>query len=300
VTRSSPRFDVLTDVRTKVGEGPVWNSVTGELWWVDVHPGLLHRLNVSTGEVQSRDVAPRFAFVVPTEEGMVGGFQGGLWHQDADGDEAPRVLSFGGDQPETRPNDGACDPFGRLWFGTVDRKGERGRCHLYSVDASGTVTPQLAEVSISNGLGWSPSGTTFYYIDSVHSRIDAFDFDPESGTLGERRILAATPEGLPDGLTVDADGNVWVAMYGAGTVLQFSPQGSLLQEVEVPTLYPTSCAFGGPDLDALYVTTSNAAILRRGEAVSVYDGALLVADVGFQGLNPPRCKIPGSAFEPLG
>jgi sugar lactone lactonase YvrE len=210
------------------------------------------------------------------------------------------VLPVADDQPWTRPNDGACDPLGRLWFGTVDRKGERGRCHLYSVDESGTVTPHVAGVSISNGLGWSPSGTSFYYIDSVHHRVDEFAFDPESGILGERRILATTPEGLPDGLTVDAGGNVWVAMYGAGSVVQFSPQGSLLRVVRVPSLYPTSCTFAGPDLDALYVTTSNAELLHRGEVVSVYDGALLVADVGFQGLNPPVCTIPRSAFEPPG
>lgn len=288
-------FQPVGAVRTAVGESPVWLPETQELWWVDVHPGTLHRLRTETGEITSREIAHRFAFVVRADF-VLGGYVDGLVAVDVDGSEDARVLRVDSGRAFTRPNDGACDPRGRLWFGTVDRKGERGRCHLYSLDEEGRLRTELEDVSISNGLGWSPDGRTMYYIDSATASVDAIDFDPETARLGARRTLATIPRGLPDGLTVDAEGCLWVAVYGGGCLLRIDPLGTVVQEVNLPTSNPTSCTFGGPELDQLFVTTSNAALLHQGASVSTYDGALLVAHTNTRGLEATPSRVPREVF----
>lgn len=158
----------------------------------------------------------------------------------------------------TRMNDAACDPQGRFWAGTLADDHHEGGGALYRLDGSGHVEVVLRDLTISNGLGWSPDGRTMYLIDSGPREVHAFAFDGADGTISDGRVLVTVPEevGSPDGMTVDASGDLWVAIYGGGRVHRYAPGGELREVLEVPAEQSTCCAFGGPDLRRLYVTTA--------------------------------------------
>jgi sugar lactone lactonase YvrE len=163
------------------------------------------------------------------------------------------------DTPNTlaQLNDGKCDPLGRFWVGSISNPAEARAGALWRVDPDLHVTKVLTGVGISNGMGWSPAGDSFYYIDSQDQAIDAFPFDTGTGELGLRKRLVDVPfgHGLPDGMAVDAAGGIWVAMFFAGRVHRYTPEGKLDNVVEVPVRCPSSVAFGGPNLATLYITT---------------------------------------------
>ena len=178
---------------------------------------------------------------------------------------------------DVRMNDGACDAVGRFWAGTMAYDERPGAGALYRLELDGRCTTMLTGLTISNGIGWSPDGTTMYLADSGTARVDAFDFDPTSGDLGRRRTIITIDEPgvAPDGLTVDEDGGIWVALWDGGAVRRYAPDGTLLTEVELPVDRPTSCAFGGPDRSTLYVTTARhgldeGALTRQPEAGHVF------------------------------
>ena len=155
-------------------------------------------------------------------------------------------------------NDGACDPQGRFWAGTLAEDFSPGGGALYRLDPDGRTVLVLSDLTISNGLGWSPDGTTMYLADSGPGLVHTFQFDGATGTISDARVLITVAEevGSPDGLTVDSDGDIWVAIYGGGQVHRYSPSGELREALRVPAVQCTSCAFAGPDLRRLYVTTA--------------------------------------------
>jgi sugar lactone lactonase YvrE len=157
----------------------------------------------------------------------------------------------------TRMNDGACDPQGRFWAGTMADDHRAGGGALYRLDWAGRIELMLTGLTISNGLDWSPDGRTMYLVDSGPRVVQAFAFDGDRGSISERRVLVTLAEeaGAPDGMTVDASGDLWVAIYGGGRVHRYSPDGVLREVVSVPAAQSTSCAFAGPGLNRLYVTT---------------------------------------------
>lgn len=254
-------WDVAVPAGAELGERPVWDAAAGSLIWVNILAGHLHRYRPGAG-----DEVVHIAGVAVGAAGLRAG--GGYVLAAADGfrlvgaDGTPdgdpvRPPGMAGD---IRFNDGACDPAGRFWGGTVARDRRPGAGALYRLDADGGIATMLEDVTESNGLGWSPDGGTFYYIDSgePRPRIRAFPCDLAAGTLGPRRDLVQPPaeHGTPDGLTVDADGCLWVAFWGGHAVRRYSPGGELLAELPVPVSQPSCPAFGGPDLEDLYVTTA--------------------------------------------
>jgi sugar lactone lactonase YvrE len=267
-------WEVAAPARAELGERPFWDPAAGALMWVDILAGHLHRYRPGEGDevfhtagVAVGAAAPRAAQGA-TDEGMgrrAGA--GGYVLAAADGFR----LVDGAGQPDGGPwrppmpadvrfNDGACDPAGRFWAGTVaaDRRPAGGA--LYRLDPGGEITVVLDGVTESNGLGWSPDGGTFYYIDSgePRPRIRAFPCGLAAGTLGTPRDLVqpAPEHGIPDGLVVDADGCLWVAFWGGHAVRRYSPGGELLAELPVPVSQPSCPGFGGPGLDDLYLTTA--------------------------------------------
>ncbi|WP_433257091.1 SMP-30/gluconolactonase/LRE family protein [Streptosporangium sp. CA-135522] len=160
------------------------------------------------------------------------------------------------ERPGNRMNDGACDRAGRFFAGTKAEDDAPGAGALYRLDSDRHCERVLDGVTISNGIAWSPDERLLYYVDTPTGRVDVFDYDPGDGRLGERRVFAEIPRGLPDGITVDARGHVWVALWGGGALVRLRPDGRLDLTVEIPVANVTSCAFGGPDLDVLYVTTA--------------------------------------------
>ncbi|MER5863098.1 SMP-30/gluconolactonase/LRE family protein [Kitasatospora sp. NPDC002040] len=230
----------IDDRVSELGEGPVWDVRSATLRWVDIPGGRVHCSDGSTEELP-----PPVTAVLPTATGWA------TVRQDrvVQGDRAVAVPLGAAD----RCNDAKTDPAGRIWVGTMSRGELTRRASLFRLDADG-VTEVVSGASISNGLGWSPDGRRMYWADTPTGRIDVFDFDPADGSVRDRRPFAATE--LPDGLTVDAEGGVWVARWGSGLLHRYAPDGTLDTVLPVGVPHPTSCAFGGPDLRTLYVTTA--------------------------------------------
>jgi sugar lactone lactonase YvrE len=184
-----------------------------------------------------------------------------------------------------RFNDGACDPQGRFWAGTMSLDGRTGSASLYRLDTDLRVTRVLDGVSVSNGIGWSPDGATMYYVDTATDRIDAFDFDGVVGTPGRRRTFVELPgPGSPDGLCVDADGAVWVALWGGWSVERYLPDGTRDAVVELPVAQVSSCAFGGPELEQLFITTAWDGLSAADREAQPLAGALFRVEPGVRGL----------------
>jgi sugar lactone lactonase YvrE len=254
--------ELVVDARADLGEGPVWDERRGVLLWVDIHAGRVHTFDPGSGADETIEVGqPVGAVAVRESGGLVLAVRDGFALLDRD-EAAPRVIAaLEQDEPRTRMNDGKCDAAGRFWAGTMDEEERSPLGSLYRLDPDGTASRMLGDLVISNGLGWSPDRSTMYHVDSPTRRVDAFDFDLASGAIANRRTVVALEPGAgdPDGLTVDAEGFLWVALWGGSAVRRYSPSGRLDAVVDIPASQVTSCTFGGPDLDELYVTTA-----RRG------------------------------------
>jgi sugar lactone lactonase YvrE len=254
----STEVELVQDARATLGEGPVWDGRTQELVWVDILAGAVHRLDPSTGRDRVLTVGqPVGTVAVRLSGGYVAALRDGIAVLGDDGGLA-FISDVEAELPTHRFNDGKCDRTGRLWAGTMRFDQAPGSATLYRVDPDHTVTPVVTGLGLSNGLGWSLDGSLMYFIDSLAGGVDVFDFDDGAGiTGGPRRLVTFVPEeGLPDGMTVDADGFLWVALYGGGQVRRYSPEGELDLVVRLPVGRPTSCAFGGAELDELYITTA--------------------------------------------
>lgn len=271
MTGQALTWEVAVAAAAELGERPVWNPNTNCLIWVDINAGELHQLDlrqvsatvgsagtgdkvIATPGVPVGAAAPRAGggYVLATADGfrLIG----------ADGAAQSVPLRPQGMPANVRFNDGLCDPAGRFWAGTAATDGQAGTGSLYRLEGDGSVSEVLGGVTESNGLSWSPDATVFYYTDSgeAQSRVRAFSFDLQSGKLGDERDLIrfAPGDGIADGLVVDADGCLWIAMWGGACVRRYSADGELLALYPVPVSQPTCPGFGGPDLDELYVTTA--------------------------------------------
>lgn len=246
---SDLRAEQLTDAVAFHGEGPVWDARLGRLLWVDLLAGDL-LLTDPGGGTERRHVDSVAACVVPRAGGgHVVATGRGFTLLDADG--AAEALPDVWDDPAVRMNDGACDPQGRFFCGSMAYGALPGRGALYRLDPDRSVHRVLSGVTISNGLGWSPSGETAYYVDTPTQRVDVCSPD-----LSTRAPFVSVDRGSPDGLTVDAEGGVWVALWGGHAVHRYAPDGTLEAVVELPVGQVSSCAFGGDGLRTLFITTS--------------------------------------------
>jgi sugar lactone lactonase YvrE len=250
-----------TTEQTVLGEGVRWDARRGELLRVDILTGRVYRDRVN----DDGSLVPVRAYTLPGTVGALAPIQGddgwllaagrSFVHMREDG--STRTLAEVA-RPRTRMNDGACDPQGRFWAGTLADDHHAGGGALYRLDRHGHAEFMLGDLTISNGLGWSPDGDTMYLVDSGPRVVHAFAFDDGHGTISNGRVLVTVAEevGAPDGMTVDADGDLWVAIYGGGQVHRYSPDGALLEVVAVPAEQTTCCGFGGPGLNRLYITTA--------------------------------------------
>ena len=274
------RAEQLTDSVAFHGEGPVWSARWGGLRWVDMLAGDVLSL-AADGTVTRRHVGTVAAALRPRRDGgAVIGVERGFALEGADGSlkTLPEVWSDVG----IRMNDGGCDPDGRFYCGSMAYDQRPGAANLYRLDPDGSVHTVLTGATISNGLEWSPDGTRAYYNDTDTGQVDVFDYARDTGLTGRRTFVTiAEHDGAPDGLTVDAQGGIWVALYGGGAVRRYAPGGTLELVVELPVKNVTACTFGGPRLDELFITTSREG-LKPGEVPQA--GALFRAPVGVRGL----------------
>ena len=281
--------EVVHAAEAGLGEGCIWSPIEDLLVWVDIIGQAVHRFDHATGQPVSVWSYTKPVGNVALRAG--GGLALGLGNTVTLTDRVgaiESVIELPGEPESNRANDGAVDPAGRLFQGTMsDTEPGSPVAGLHRVDADGTVRRVLSDVMISNGIGWSPDQATMYYIDTLTFRVDQFDYDPDTGEIEGRRpfVTFDGSTGGPDGMTVDADGCLWVAMFGGFSVQRFSPSGEKLETVATPGAPQTTCCcFGDPDLDTLYITTaakSLAGVETEGELNS---GALFAADVDAVGL----------------
>ena len=287
----------------QLGEGPLWDAETGRLLWTDIERRAIHWFRPADGadgrwavehRVSSFGLRPGGGLVVADERGFARLDLPAPGREDEVAPEAPiashRIAEVDADAPTVRMNDGAVDPSGRFWAGTMDERGRAEGGTLYRLDPDGTVTAMLSDITISNGIDWSPDGRTMYLADTPTGRVDAFDFDPTRGTISARRPFAVIdPEdGSPDGLTVDAEGGVWVALWGGSELRRYGPDGREDQRHTFPVSQVTKPAFGGGDLDELYVTSARDGLSPDDLAREPLAGALFRLRPGVGGRAPNR------------
>jgi sugar lactone lactonase YvrE len=273
-----------------LGEGPLWHAQTRRLYWVDISAGALHVYDPQAQTDRCIQVGQPVGTVVPRRSGGVMlALQHGFASLDLDTEMLTLLHDPEAHLPGNRFNDGKCDPAGRFWAGTMGLADPtpRGAGSLYCLDAQQLVTRRLSGVTCSNGLAWSLDRRTLYYIDSGAQTVDAFDYDDLTGEIGNRRAVITLPNdyGLPDGMTIDAEGMLWVAGWGRHRLSRWNPvNGALLRTYELPVSQVTACAFGGPRLDALYITSARTGLDAAALAREPLAGGLFVVYPGVPGL----------------
>jgi sugar lactone lactonase YvrE len=282
-------WEVTAAPGVELAERPVWDARTGCLIWVDIRAGQLHQLSPTAGDSVIATAGVAVGAAAPRARGgYVLAAADGFRLVGADGAADGSPVRPAGLPERVRFNDGACDPAGRFWAGTAATDSQAGTASLYRLDPDGSVTEVLTGLTESNGLGWNPAATVFYYTDSgeERSRIRAFSYDLASGTLGSERDLIwfAPGDGIADGLAVDADGCLWIAMWDGGCVRRYSPDGELLGLYPVPVSRPTCPGFGGPELDELFVTTAWEGLAGERREAEPLAGHLLRTRPGVAGL----------------
>lgn len=271
--------ELVIDCACELGEGPTWDAARRGLLWLDIDGQRLHRLDAHGGHT-TVDLEAKVSAVVPTASGGLVAASGcAVRHLGEQGGLGPLIAALPPDG-DGITNDARCDPAGRLWVGTVDRSGA-GAAGVFCVSPDGTVTKVLGGVGLSNGLDWSPDGRICHYVDSFAHCIRQLHLGDDG--LPVRSDVLAHIDAIPDGLTVDAEGGVWVALWDGGAVHRYLTDGTLDRIVSVPGGFVTSCAFGGDDGTTLYVTSARVDLPDDRLAAQPHAGGLFAADVGVRG-----------------
>ncbi len=280
--------DLVLDAHALLGEGAIWHARKNLLYWIDIDPGLVHLYDPVTGKDRTLSVGQPIGTIVPRARGgAVVALRDGFAALDLETGKLDLIADPEAHLTGNRFNDGKCDPRGRFWAGTLGR--DPGA--LYRLDADLSVHRIFGEVKCSNGIVWSLDRKTMWYIDTGTGRVDALDYDDATGAVTNRRPLITIPpaEGHPDGSTLDAEGHLWVCLWDGGAVVCFDPAtGKELRRVKLPVRKITSCAFGGPKLDTLYITTSRHGIGPEGDPQQPHAGGLFKCVPGVVGLPAPE------------
>jgi sugar lactone lactonase YvrE len=291
----NPQPGLLLDIRTALGEGPIWDDQGQQLLWVDILAGQVHRYEPSSGLHRVIEVGEHVGSVVPTDSpdlvllALASGF---AWLHLESGALTP-IADPEPDRPGNRFNDGKCDPAGRFWAGTMAYTDHADQGSLYCLEPDGGVRRALTNLGIPNGISWSHDGQLMYFIDSLTRTVKSYEFDLAQGTLGAEQIAVRVPAelGLPDGMTIDTQGMLWVAQWGGGCVCRWNPHtGALLQRIDLPVSLTTACAFGGPDLSTLFITSATTGLSAVQLQKEFHAGGLFVVHTGFQGVPAFRYK----------
>jgi sugar lactone lactonase YvrE len=286
--------ELLVDAKAVLGEGALWDSKTQTLYWVDILQSLVHCYDPATGRDRTINVGEHVGTVVVRKSG---GLMLALKHGFASLDlkaEKTTLMADPENRVDNRFNDGKCDPAGRFWAGTLSYKDQPEAGALYRLDPDLKVHRMLEKVSCSNGIVWSSDNKTMYYIDSPLRRVDAFDYELKTGNISNRRtvITCTREQGYPDGMSIDAEDKLWVAHWDGSSVRRWDAQsGKLLRTIELPATRVTSCAFGGPNLDQLYVTSARQGLDAPTLARFPQAGGLFRVDPGVRGV--PSAEFAG-------
>ena len=252
--------ELLIESSSPLGEGPIWDSKRQVLWWVDILEGLVHCHNPVTDSNRSWSVGQLVGTIVTSKDDrlVIAADKGFHWFDPETGN-IELINDPEPDKPENRFNDGKCDPSGRLWAGTMPISEEGNSGTLYCLHPDGKAETKEGGYAIPNGIVWNDEATIMYHIDSPTRRVDAWDYENTTGTISNRRTVHhVTQNGaFPDGMAMDVEGKIWLALWGGWAVVRFDPiSGEELARIPVPVSRTSACAFGGPNLDTLFITTA--------------------------------------------
>jgi sugar lactone lactonase YvrE len=283
------KADLILNAQARLGEGALWHAETQTLFWIDIENGKFHRYQPNTGQAQAIDVKQRIGTVVPTDQGgALVALQDGIHHLDLATEQLTLLAAPEKGLKGNRFNDGKCDPAGRFWAGTMSYEGKAKAGKLYCLYPDGHIETKIDSVGISNGIAWSLDKTKLYYIDTPTGKVQEYDYDNSSGAIAYVRDAVVVPKslGYPDGSTIDSEGKLWIALWNGGCVTRWDLQtGQLLAKIETPgALNVTSCAFGGPDLATLYITTASDGVAAEAKANYPNSGGLFAVQPGVKGL----------------
>ncbi|HYP70092.1 MAG TPA: SMP-30/gluconolactonase/LRE family protein [Variovorax sp.] len=281
------------DAGAELGEGTLWSQREQALYWVDILGHQLHRLRLADGARDSWRFDEEISAVAERANApglLVTLRRGFALFDPARPQEPARYLHQPEEPAGNRFNDGKCDPQGRFWGGTMDSDCRAPTGTLYRFDADGSCTLHESGITVSNGPTWSADGRTMYFNDTAPNRILAYDFDPESGTLSNRRawLRLAPGDGYPDGMTTDAAGRLWICHWGGACVSCHDPvSGAELARIALPAAHITNCAFGGPELRTLFVTSAWSGLDAAQRKAQLLAGALFAVELDSPGLPAP-------------
>ena len=287
------QIELVVDAHAALAEGPVWDDRTGALYWVDLIGGVVHRTIPATGADEAIPIgSPVGAIALRQDGGLVVAVEEGFGVLDPSTGVFELVAPVEAADRTTRMNDGKVDPSGRFWAGTMGYDERVGAGTLYRLDADWQVEPVVGRVTISNGLDWTDDRRAMYYIDTPTRRVDRFDYDDVTGAISARQpIVRIHPdEGYPDGMTLDAEGYLWVALFDGWAVHRYAPDGRLDRRIEVPAQQVTSIGFGGVDLDELYITTGQEGFPPGGLPSQPHAGGLFRCRPGVTGRPANRFR----------
>lgn len=281
----SSKLECVFRKKALLGEGPIWENDKERLIWVDILGKQLHFYNPSASEDRVHSVEKLIGTAAPASDGSyLLALQDGIYRFREKDREMEFITSPERHIPGNRFNDGKCDPAGRFWVGTMSLEGKSGMASLYRIDTDLKVTRAETGIDLSNGLGWSPAGDQMYFIDTLKGTVYAYDYRLDTGDISGRRVLMrfSGENGMPDGMTVDADGRLWIAHWGGSRVTCWDPATCTeLERIEVPARLVTSCAFGGSNLEDLYITTADD---RESGQEDPYGGSLFRIKTGAKGM----------------
>ena len=283
-----------------LGECPIWHDEQHALYWVDIRQPAIRRFDHASGVVHTWPMPELVGSIAFASDGrlVVALAESISLFEVATGALEP-IAKPPVRIPGHRFNDGRCDRHGRFWVGTMHNITRAPEGALFRLEGRGELVEQMSGICVPNSLAWSPDGRTMYFADSLLHTIFAYDYDMAMGRMGPRRVFTTTqPPGFPDGSTVDADGFLWNAEFNAARVVRYAPDGRIDRVIELPVKRPTCCAFGGPLLETLYITTASQQLTSEELRAQPLAGALLAVDVGVRGLPEPRFALKPTTAQP--
>ena len=278
--------NLILDAKAQLGEGSFWHPAENKLYWIDIERKELHIYDPVSKKDIHFDVGARIGTVVPVKSGgALVALQNGIHFIDT---KTGKLIFLNNPLPENiRFNDGKCDPAGRFWVGSMHLDFIKGAASLYRFDKDKTIHTMVNDVTCSNGIVWTADKKTMYYTDTPTGNIDAFDYDEATGNISNRRTVVKVPDGngAPDGMTIDSEDKLWVALWGGNGVARFDPlTGKMLLKINVPAPHTTSCAFGGKDLKTLYITTAREGLNETQLKEYPLSGGLFTIDLDVKGV----------------
>lgn len=286
---SGSEIECVLPWEATVGESPVWHPAEQRLYWIDIQGKQIHRFDPAT-RLNETFQLPEIVTCIAlrAQGGLVLTLKKDFAFFDPATGQLEKISSVEQGLPDNRFNDGKCDPQGRFWAGTMDAKDwKKPSGSLFRMDVDHSVRLMQPQVVCSNGSGWSPDGRTMYHTETFRYAVFAYDFEPLSGAISNRRTFAEIDRnsgGFPDGMTVDADGFVWSNLVGLGRIVRYDPDGKVERIVQLPVPRATDCTFGGPSLNTLYITSARETMTPEQLKSAPLSGSLFAIDAGVSGL----------------